>query len=180
MIVAKEKKSNNIAEYVLYMWQIEDILRAYDFDIEKIDEHVISRYSQSEETMREIRNWYLGLIDLMLLENIRMSGHLPFVQNTVNELYELHTRLLADSRFAEYQELYHRALPNIQEFSAKVLQQTPNDIETCFNGLYALLLLRLQKKEISPDTLEAMNTFSTMLALLAKFYHDAERGELEL
>ena len=26
MIIAKEKRENNIAEYLLYMWQVEDLL----------------------------------------------------------------------------------------------------------------------------------------------------------
>ena len=34
MFIAEQKKRDNIAEYLLYMWQLEDILRAYvlDFD----------------------------------------------------------------------------------------------------------------------------------------------------
>ena len=33
MIVAKEKRESNIAEYLLYMWQVEDIIRACNYDI---------------------------------------------------------------------------------------------------------------------------------------------------
>ena len=29
MIIARQKKQENIAEYLLYMWQIEDIIRAF-------------------------------------------------------------------------------------------------------------------------------------------------------
>ena len=34
MIIAKQKRRENIAEYVLYMWQLEDLIRAYNFDID--------------------------------------------------------------------------------------------------------------------------------------------------
>ena len=34
MIIASQKKKENIAEYLLYMWQIEDIIRAYGLDID--------------------------------------------------------------------------------------------------------------------------------------------------
>ena len=36
MIIASQKKKENIAEYLLYMWQIEDIIRAYGLDIDQI------------------------------------------------------------------------------------------------------------------------------------------------
>ena len=36
MITASVKKRENIAEYLLYMWQIEDIIRAYGLDPDRI------------------------------------------------------------------------------------------------------------------------------------------------
>ena len=33
MIISEELKQNNIAEYILYMWQTEDMIRSFDFDI---------------------------------------------------------------------------------------------------------------------------------------------------
>ena len=41
MLIAAKKKEENIAEYILYMYQIEDIIRSFQFDIERImDEYV--------------------------------------------------------------------------------------------------------------------------------------------
>ena len=34
MIIAQQKLKENIAEYILYMYQIEDVVRAYHFDLE--------------------------------------------------------------------------------------------------------------------------------------------------
>ena len=34
MLIAKQKRQENIAEYVLYMWQLEDMLRACNFDVD--------------------------------------------------------------------------------------------------------------------------------------------------
>jgi hypothetical protein len=42
------------------------------------------------------------------------------------------------------------------------------------------LLLRLQKREISKETMEAMQTFSNLLAVLAKWYKDLEEGGVNL
>ena len=60
MIIARELRKKNIAEYILYMWQIEDLIRAYDFNIELIDKNLISKFKKSDEILREIKNWYEG------------------------------------------------------------------------------------------------------------------------
>ena len=41
MFTAEQLRKQNIAEYLLYMWQIEDLIRANDCDIEKIKANVI-------------------------------------------------------------------------------------------------------------------------------------------
>ncbi len=43
MYIASHKRKENIAEYLIYMWQIEDIIRANDLDIDKIKNNVIER-----------------------------------------------------------------------------------------------------------------------------------------
>ena len=58
MIIARQKRKENICEYLLYMWQVEDLIRANHFDMEEIRRNVLSRYQQPEETMREIEQWY--------------------------------------------------------------------------------------------------------------------------
>ena len=46
--------------------------------------------------------------------------------------------------------------------------------------LYGVLLLRLQKKEISQGTAKAMEAISSFVSLLANYYDKEKRGELEL
>ena len=36
MYISQQLKQQNIAEYLLYMWQVEDLIRANGFDIERI------------------------------------------------------------------------------------------------------------------------------------------------
>ena len=36
MFIAKQLKEKNIAEYLLYMWQVEDLLRANELDLSLI------------------------------------------------------------------------------------------------------------------------------------------------
>ena len=37
MIIAQQKRRENIAEYLLYLWQVEDLLRACHLDIDTVD-----------------------------------------------------------------------------------------------------------------------------------------------
>ena len=38
MIIAKKLKEQNIAEYLIYMWQVEDLIRANGCDIDRLRE----------------------------------------------------------------------------------------------------------------------------------------------
>lgn len=179
MITASLKKKENIAEYLLYMWQIEDIIRASNFDMDKIDNNIISRYSNlTPEQKRDMYQWYESLIDMMNREDVREKGHLQINKNTLNDLADLHRRLLADSRFARYSAEFYNTLPYIVELRAKSGEEKAGEIESCFNALYGTLLLRLQKKEILPETQKAVAQISRFLATLAAYYKKDYNNEL--
>lgn len=44
MLIAREKRKSNVAEYILYMWQVEDMLRAMQMDIELVNRNVVSQF----------------------------------------------------------------------------------------------------------------------------------------
>ena len=179
MIVAQEKRKKNIAEYVLYMWQIEDTLRAMKFDMNLVEERLITQFKQPEPVRDEIRNWYTNLILAMHEEGIKVKGHLQIVQSVTDELFELHKRLLYENPDANYVQLFTAATPNIVAFREKLKMPETNDIEVCFYGLYGLLLLRIKKKEINEETTAAMQTFSNLLAALTQHFHNIEKGQAE-
>lgn len=176
MIIARDIRKNNIAEYVLYMWQIEDIIRANRFDIEKIDDNIIQKFDQPEKNKKEIRSWYEELIKTMTKEGIRKKGHLKFVMEIINELNDLHKRLLNDPDKTKYNQKYKLAQPHIKNIKKKADLLTDNEIEICFNGLYFLLLMRYEKMEITPSTQTAFTSFSKLLANLAAVYKKTEEG----
>jgi hypothetical protein len=171
MIIAKEREKNNIAEYILYMWQIEDLIRAAGFDIDSIDRNVISKFDLPAALLREMKEWYEGLISAMLSEGLRGRGHLSFLAGLMENLGTLHLELMDNDEEIHYHELYHLAKDNISAFMARSGKASQSEIEACFNGLYAYMLLKIQKKEISDDTREAMATFSNLLAGLSARYH---------
>lgn len=180
MITASAKKRENIAEYLLYMWQIEDLIRAFGLDIDKITANIIDNYKDLDESKRkEMVDWYESLIDMMRREDKVKEGHLQLNVNTLNDLEQLHRRLLADPKFADYSAQYYFTLPLIVELRAKAGDNKKNEIETCFDALYGMLMLRLQKKEISEETLNATRQISKFLAMLASYYKKDYNNELE-
>ncbi|HYX07179.1 MAG TPA: DUF4924 family protein [Bacteroidales bacterium] len=173
MLIAQEKKKNNIAEYVLYMWQIEDLIRANNFDLDSIQRNIINGFQETREMKEEIRAWYAGLIQMMRKEGIMQDGHLAFVNDVVEQLNKLHEKLKENPEEQKYREVYGWAKPNIEIFRNKITNTGANDIEVCFNALYGLLLLRLKKETVTEETTSAMTTFSNLLALLASKYKAA-------
>ena len=43
MIIAQKKRKENIVEYMLYMWQVENLIRANNLDMDKIEQTIISK-----------------------------------------------------------------------------------------------------------------------------------------
>lgn len=180
MITASSKKRENIAEYLLYMWQIEDIIRAYGLDIDKIQENIIDRYTNLDEKQRrEMHDWYESLIDMMHRESVEKSGHLQLNKNVLIDLRQLHSRLLENSGFATYAAEYYKTLPFIVEIRAKAGDNKKDELESCFDALYGIMMLRLQGKEISAETTGAATQISRFLAMLAGYYKKDYNNELE-
>ena len=103
MFISKQLKENNIAEYLIYMWQVEDMIRANGCDMEKIKKNIVASYPLTEEQKVELTQWYI----------------------------------------------------------------------------YGILLLKLQKKEISEETKKAQQAISGLLAMLSNYYIEDKKGELE-
>lgn len=171
MIIASQKHKENIAEYLLYMWQIEDIIRANGLDIDRIKTNVIDRFGLDDAQRKEMTEWYESLIDMMHREGVEKSGHLQLNKNVIIQLTDLHLALLKDPRFPEYTAEFYKTLPYIVELRAKAGDAPAGEIETCFNALYGMLMLRLQGKEITAETRDAVTQISKFLALLAKDYN---------
>ncbi len=175
MLIAREKKKNNIAEYILYMWQLEDMLRALDLDIKRVDQHIVAGFRVDDETAIEIHEWYDNLIAMMKKEKVVEKGHIQPLVNTMNELTELHFFLLHEIHDPRYRQLVTLAAGNLVEFRGKAgVDDTVSDVELAMNALYGHLMLRLQKKQINPETTAAMETFSKMIAYLSERYKKME------
>lgn len=178
MKTAQQLKEKNIAEYLIYMWQVEDLIRANGCELDNVRENIISRYPEEERP--ELEEWYGNLIEMMRAEGVKEKGHLQINRNVIINLTELHGELLASPKYPYYSAAYFKALPFIVELRQKSGKKEEPELETCFEALYGVLLLRLQKKEITPGTAKAIEAISSFISLLANYYEKEKRGELEL
>lgn len=124
MLIAQQKRNTNIAEYILYMWQVEDLIRAYSFNIDLIEKNLISQYAQPAKVKNDVRDWYANLILMMYREKILESGHLSFLNTLVNELSDLHIRLLNNSNETHYHEIFQQASDNLDIYKKSCKTQT--------------------------------------------------------
>ena len=99
MLIAKEKRKTNIIEYLLYLYQIEDIIRSFNFDIQAIDQAIVQQYDQPDTIKTEIRKWYQNLILAMRSQNIEQKGHLQELRDLISELHYLHQIVRVRSQF---------------------------------------------------------------------------------
>jgi hypothetical protein len=178
MKIAQQLKEKNIAEYLIYMWQVEDLIRANGCDLDRVEQNIIARYP--EEDRSALREWYGNLITMMREENVLEQGHLQINKNIIINLTDLHNALLASPKFPFYNAAYFKALPFIVELRSKSGKKEEPELETCFEALYGVMLLRLQKKELSEGTTKAIESISSFLSMLANYYDKDKKGELEL
>ena len=180
MFISRELRKKNIAEYLLYMWQVEDILRANDLSVDKVAQALVAPYELSPEASEEMLQWYANLIDMMHQEDVKETGHLQINKNVLINLTDLHIRLLRSPKMPFYSAAYYKALPFIVEFRTKSEGREKSELENCFDALYMLWLMKLQKREINEETLKATAEISKFISMLSLYFKEDEEGRLDL
>lgn len=178
MLIAKELRKTNIAEYILYMWQIEDSLRACTFNESVIEQQLVKRFQADEMHSREISAWYNNLAVMMEKEHVKDSGHLQVFVNLVNDLNEFHLKMLEVRKDQEYANLYLKSRQIIHELIQK--SGSLNEIETCFQALYGLMMLKIKGSEISEQTKVIAEQIAHLLGHLSARYIQFENDDFEL
>ena len=95
MDIAKNKRRENIAEYILYLWQLEDLLRALQFSPEAIFSQLVApRQDIPEEQKHVFLLWYMDIANLLRQEGKEEKGHLEHTLHLIGDLHNLHLQLL--------------------------------------------------------------------------------------
>ena len=198
MFVAKKLRQKSISEYLLYMWQVEDIIRAFGCSLPVIEKNYIGKFDYTDEQKSEEIDWFGNLIRMMNSEGKREQGHLDINKILMEDLVDLHNRLLKSNKYPFYNAEYYKVLPFIVEIRSKnkraeakmkeqgstespLLEADANEseIETCFDVLYGIMLLRLQKKPITPETEHAVKEITTFIGMLSDYYAQDKEGKLK-
>ena len=179
MYISQELRKKSIAEYLIYMWQVEDIIRAYGCNLGRIRRVYIDKFDYSDEQKDEMADWYGNLVRMMNQEGCRERGHLQINKIVMQQLTELNAQLLQSTKYPFYNSEYYKVLPFIVELRRRGANNEENEIETCFNALYGVMMLRLQKKKISPDTELAIKEITTFIGMLSDYYMKDKEEPLE-
>ncbi len=180
MDIARKKRKENIAEYILYLWQLEDILRALELDQDKIyDSLVRPRADLTPQQQYDLFLWYMEMVNLLVAEHKTKHGHLDHSMHLVDDLNDLHTQLLSLPVGEKYRTLYYALAPELPELKARMDKPGISDIEICFRALYSVVLYRLKGQE-NPATEGVLALVSPVISELSGIFHKIETGELDL
>ena len=181
MDIAKAKRRENIAEYILYLGQLEDLLRALQFSPEAIFSTLIApRKDIAEEQKHIFLLWYLDLATLLQQEGKEEKGHLEHTLHLIQDLHDLPLQLMKLPVGEHYRRTFARLEPELPRLRAVIGNPGMSDTELCFRALYAAMLYRIKgegNKSAVSDTLEFI---SPVIAELADLYGKGERGEIDL
>ena len=166
MYIAQQLKEKNIAEYLLYMWQVELNLRCHQLVPVELKHKYLAHFICTVVKEKEMEEWYSHLIRMMKEEGIQECGHLQINRNIILWLTDLHNQLLQSSKFPFYTAAYYKALPYIVELRNKGDKKDVSELENCFDALYGVMLLRLQHKPISAEPAKAVADITKHLAML--------------
>ncbi len=145
-----KNKRENIAEYILYLWQLEDYLRAFPEMAEGNDE-------------------LSDILRMMHADDVMDGGHIQLAQIALKELEILSDDILTQE--ATYRAAMIRITPALNMFKARTDRPTMSNIEACLVLLYQIMLLRLQKRPISAETQEVQQQATSILQYLSKTYY---------
>ena len=179
MDIAQAKRRENVAEYILYLWQLEDLLRALQFSPEAVFSQLVALRNLGEEQQLVYLQWYMELADLLRQEGKEEQGHLDHTLHLIADLHNLHLQLQQLPAGRRYRAAFARLAPELPRLRA-VLGKETSDTELCFRALYAAMLYRIKGEGDKSAVGDVVELISPVVAELADLYGKVERGEIDL
>ena len=181
MDIAKAKRRENIAEYILYLWQLEDLLRALQFSPEAVYSQLIAPRRDLEEGQRPVfLMWYMDIANLLREEGKEEKGHLEHTLHLIRDLHDLHLQLMKLPAGEHYRQTYARLEPLLPRLREVMGNPGMNDTELCFRALYATMLYRIKGEGDKSAVTDTIEFISPVIGELAAMHGKVERGEIDL
>jgi hypothetical protein len=141
-------QNENVAEYLLYIFQIEALIRTLDLDINRLETELLAPAFPDPTQLQYQLSWY-------------------------NEIV-----LEMRQRDEKYKGLCDHATEALQAFKTKSNMANRHDIEALLHAMFMKLQLKMKKQDISPETEAAFDLFRIQLAYLSQNYQRMKAGEL--
>ena len=181
MDIAQAKRKENIAEYILYLWQLEDLLRAMQFSPEAIYSQLVAPRKIDESIKHEFLICNMDIVNLLRKEGKEESGHLEHTLHLIGDMHNLHLQLMQHPIGAHYRKTFAALEPQLPMLRGLVKKEDICDTELCFRALYAVMLYRIKGETKHAEAIkDTMELVSPVIAELAAMYGKVERGEVDL
>jgi len=174
--IAQLKKKENISEYLLFLWQMEDLLRGIDFDSSRLIGEILPAIKDDEERQRT-RVWLSKMAKEMEEAALQVSGHHYETYEVLNELAMLQQTLISVTRSAPFKKAYTEAQGILEDFRKRSENVPKSDMELALTALYGVLTLRLSRREVSEETQKAVEPISAYMRELTRAYHRMKAGK---
>ncbi len=182
MDIAQTKRRENIAEYILYLWQLEDLLRALQFSPEAIYSQLVAPRDIPEEGKNNFLIWYMEIGNLLRQEGKEQIGHLDHTLHLIGDLHNLHLQLMELPVGAHYRTTFARLAPELPRLRLVLGKEAAemSDTELSFRALYAAMLYRIKGEGEKSPVGDVIALISPVIGELAALYGKVERGEIDL
>lgn len=152
--------AENTIDRIIGFWQTEDLLRAYQFDIDKLTQ---KQFVQDDSKSDEARSFLEELKEAMENEDVLEKGHTRHSMLLIEEKEAKHLELLKDN--TAYRETFEQVQQAVGAYNK---QQNINlgAVAVLFELLYAYYLKKLSGDEESELVAQMANTAAECITLL--------------
>jgi hypothetical protein len=176
MLIAQQKQKENIIEYLLYMYQIQDMVRSLNCDMERINLELLPAVLPNASYEGAYEFWYSQICNELIRSGKMQQGNLYELEEVFTELTLLHRTLLEIMKDKKYAVLVSLAENSIQEYAQKSAMMSSHPLEICLHAMYMKLQLKLRKQHITDETEKAMDPMRALLAYLGREYKKMKSG----
>lgn len=171
------RAQENLSEYILFLWQLEDVLRALKYDLSVASEAFVKKSFEKPEDQDEVLSMLYILLEEMKKEEEAVS-HAKSTKGSMQLLEKVHAYLRDEEEDAKYLKL----VANCDDVVADFLRNKADEkampfTEICINIMYGILTLRLRKMPISPQTQDAAEKIKECLRYLSKTFADMNKSK---
>lgn len=164
----EQTRISNVTEYLIHIYQAEELLREYNFDLGKLaNEHL--------EGKEKEQAWYADLAATMESDGVKDSGHIASANAVAKELSEIHFHLLKSDR--TYRGHFDQAKLHINRHMAAHGGDLQNPIQMCLDGIFLFKHARANQQSVDEQALESMQAFNVLCSYLGYRYKAKHEGE---